>query len=139
MGLFWKKRGFISLFFFAPFLCLRLLFLGFLFCQIILAQSFTSCPNKSLSFSGWPPKKESDLQRILSRVKDKSKVILKIDIQGYEYKIIDQIVNNFHQINMLLIQFYWINKNEEMFIKSIKAQSFCVFSYRDLVEGINLF
>ena len=58
------------------------------------------------------------MQKILSRVNDKSKVILKIDIQGYEYKIIDQIVDNFHQINMLLVQFYWINKNEEIFVES---------------------
>ena len=63
---------------------------------------------------------EADLKKVLSRVKDNSKVFLKIDIQGNEYEIIDQIVENFQQINMLVVQFYWINKNEDQFINSIK-------------------
>ena len=63
---------------------------------------------------------EADLKKVLSRVKNNSKVFLKIDIQGNEYEIIDQIVENFQQINMLVVQFYWINKNEDQFINSIK-------------------
>ena len=65
-------------------------------------------------------KNESDLKKVLSRVKDNSKVIFKIDIQSFEYKIIDQLIENSDQINMMAIQFYWINKNEESFIDSIK-------------------
>ena len=63
---------------------------------------------------------EADLKKVLSRVKNNSKVFLKVDIQGNEYEIIDQIVENFQQINMLVVQFYWINKNEDQFINSIK-------------------
>mgnify|MGYP006161903587 FL=1 len=65
-------------------------------------------------------KNETDIKKILSRVKDKSKVIFKIDIQSFEYKIIDQLAESSDQINMMAIQFYWIDKNEETFIDSIK-------------------
>ena len=65
-------------------------------------------------------KNEADIKKVLSRVKDNSKVIFKIDIQSFEYKIIDQLVECSEQINMMAIQFYWINKNEEIFIDSIK-------------------
>jgi hypothetical protein len=65
-------------------------------------------------------KNETDLKKALTRIKNNSKVFLKIDIQCNEYEIIDQIVENFQQINMLVIVFYWINKNEEKFIHSIQ-------------------
>ena len=57
---------------------------------------------------------------MLSRINNNSKVFFKIDIQSFEYEIIDQLVENSEQVNMLVIQFYWINKNEERFINSIK-------------------
>ena len=65
-------------------------------------------------------KNEVDLKKVLSRINNNSKVFFKIDIQSFEYEIIDQLVENSEQVNMIVIQFYWINKNEERFINSIK-------------------
>ena len=65
-------------------------------------------------------KNEVDLKLVLSRINNNSKVLFKIDIQNFEYKIIDQLVENSGQVNMIIIQFYWINKNEERFMHSIK-------------------
>ena len=80
--------------------------------SVKLYKEKIACPSKN--------RNEADLKKVLSRVKDNSKVFLKIDIQGNEYEIIDQMVENFQQINMLVVQFYWINKNEDQFINSIK-------------------
>ena len=51
---------------------------------------------------------------------DTNKNLLKIDIEGSEYEIIDEIVNYNSKINMLIIEFHWINKNKKLFINSIK-------------------
>ena len=49
-------------------------------------------------------------------------VILKVDIEGDEYKILDQILDNSNKINTLIIEFHDIHKNidkiEEFIIKS---------------------
>ena len=65
-------------------------------------------------------KNNADLNKVLTRIKNNSEVFLKIDIECSEYEIIDQIVENFQKINMLVIVFYWINKNEEKFIDSVQ-------------------
>ncbi len=62
----------------------------------------------------------ADLSKAMSRLNDNSKIVLKIDIQNNEYQIINQIIEQSNQINLLIIQFYWIDKNETIFIKSIK-------------------
>ena len=46
--------------------------------------------------------------------------MLKIDIEGSEYEIIEDIVKNNTKIKMLIIEFHWINKNKKKFINSIK-------------------
>ena len=56
--------------------------------------------------------KDIDLKKVFSRINNKSEVILKSDIEGDEYKIIDQLIEYSSRIKMLMIEFHWINKNE---------------------------
>ena len=52
--------------------------------------------------------KEITISEILSNYKD---VILKIDIEGDEYKILNEIHKNQKKINLLIIEFHYISKN----------------------------
>lgn len=62
----------------------------------------------------------ADLSKVVSRQDEDSEIILKIDIQSNEYKIINQIIEHSNKINLLIMQFYWIDKNEKIFEESIK-------------------
>ena len=44
----------------------------------------------------------------------------KSDIEGDEYLVIDQILEYSNRIQMLIIEFHWIDKNENKFIESVK-------------------
>ena len=59
------------------------------------------------------------LNNILKKTNNK-KNLLKIDIEGSEYKVIDHIIKNHLKVKMLVIEFHWINKNKNLFIKSVK-------------------
>ena len=59
------------------------------------------------------------LNSILNKIYNK-KNLLKIDIEGSEYEIIDDIIKHNLKIKMLIIEFHWINKNNKLFIKSFK-------------------
>ncbi len=59
------------------------------------------------------------LNEILFNIEGKNN-LLKIDIEGSEYEIIDDILSKSPMINMLIIEFHWINDNKEIFINSIK-------------------
>ena len=48
------------------------------------------------------------------------KIILKCDIEGDEYKIINQISNNSNAIEMIVIEFHWVERNFNIFKNSIK-------------------
>ena len=62
---------------------------------------------------------ETDIKRVFKRV-DKKEVILKCDIEGMEYNIIDQILEYKDQIEMFIVEFHRIDKNEKNFLESIK-------------------
>ena len=70
----------------------------------------------------YPPResKDIDLKKVFSRINNKSEVILKSDIEGDEYKIIDQLTEYSSRIKMLMIEFHWIDKNEKIFLDSVK-------------------
>lgn len=91
---------------------------------------------KNLSFYPekvtYPIKKENDtdLNKVLLRLPSNQTMILKIDIEGYEFNLIDQIVENKSRITMLIIEFHWLDKNEELFIKSIKK----IQKYFDIIH-----
>ncbi len=65
-------------------------------------------------------KNETDLNSAIKELDNDNKIFLKIDIQCCEYEIANQIAENSEKINMIVIVFYWINKNEKKFIDSIK-------------------
>lgn len=64
-------------------------------------------------------KNDINLKKIFQNI-DNDKNLLKIDIEGSEYEIIDEIVKYQSKINMLIVEFHWINKKKKLFTKSIK-------------------
>tara|TARA_B100001175_G_C19486280_1_gene629964 strand:+ start:1024 stop:1824 length:801 start_codon:yes stop_codon:yes gene_type:complete len=60
-----------------------------------------------------------DLRSIFKKI-NSNKNLLKIDIEGSEYEIINEIINYKSKIKMLIIEFHWINKNKKLFIQSVK-------------------
>ena len=50
----------------------------------------------------------------------KEKIILKIDIEGNEYKLLKDILENLNQINVLIIEFHTIKKNIKIILNFIK-------------------
>jgi len=63
---------------------------------------------------------DTDIEKVFSRIERNSEVILKSDIESSEYHIIDQILEYSSRIQMLIIEFHWIDKNENIFIDSVK-------------------
>jgi hypothetical protein len=59
-----------------------------------------------------------NLKQIFSKFETENN-LLKIDIEGGEYEIIDDILSNSSKINMLIIEFHWINNKNKIFIDSI--------------------
>jgi hypothetical protein len=67
-------------------------------------------------------KKDTNIEKVFSRLSNNDKIILKCDIEGNEFEIIEQIIKYSSRIDMLIFEFHLINqsKNEELFIESIK-------------------
>jgi hypothetical protein len=61
-----------------------------------------------------------DVDKVFSRIPESEKVILKSDIEGSEYDVIDQIVSYSNRIEMLIFEFHWIDKKEDTFLESVK-------------------
>ena len=62
---------------------------------------------------------ELNPKQILSNIEN-DKILLKIDIEGGEYDIIDQIIEHNNKIISILIEFHELNKFEEKFEQKIK-------------------
>jgi len=67
-------------------------------------------------------KNDTDIETVFSRFDYKDAIILKCDIEGSEYDIIEQITRYSPRINMLIVEFHWINqsKYQENFIQAVK-------------------
>ena len=63
---------------------------------------------------------DTDIDKVFSRIPHNEKVVLKSDIEGSEYEVIDQIVSYSDRIEMLIFEFHWLDKNEEIFLESVK-------------------
>lgn len=63
---------------------------------------------------------DTDVDKVFSRIPEGEKIILKSDIEGSEYDVIDQIVNHSNRIEMLIFEFHWIDKKEDTFLESVK-------------------
>ena len=65
-------------------------------------------------------KNNINLDQIFSRLKNKNNSLVKMDIEGGEYEIIDKLIEYHNNIEMLIIEFHWINNNKDIFEESIK-------------------
>ena len=61
-----------------------------------------------------------DVEKVFTRVDKSGDVVLKCDIDGGEYKIIDGILKYSSRIKMLIFEFHLVDNNEENFYNSIK-------------------
>ena len=64
-------------------------------------------------------KTDIDLNNIFKKIKS-NKNLLKIDIEGNEYSIIEQISQNSSNIKMLIIEFHFIKNKKKLFTDSVK-------------------
>ncbi len=62
---------------------------------------------------------DTNIPKIFSVINSKNN-LLKIDIEGGEYLIINDIINCHKKLNTLVIEFHWIDKNKKKFINSVK-------------------
>ena len=63
---------------------------------------------------------EADIDKVFSRIPSIKKVVFKIDIEGVEFELIDKIIEYKSKISMIIFEFHWLDKNEDIFIKSVK-------------------
>lgn len=65
-------------------------------------------------------KYDADLQKVFNRLNEKEKkIILKIDIEGYEYQIVPHLFNVKKEILMIVVEYHDIEKNILKFKKQI--------------------
>ena len=62
---------------------------------------------------------DTNLYNIFNKIKS-SNNLLKLDIEGSEYSIIEQIKKNSSNIKILIIEFHFIKNNKDLFINSVK-------------------
>ena len=72
-------------------------------------------------------------------------VFLKCDIEGSEYYIIDDILEYHNRIDVIVLEFHWVDKNLELFSESIKKllKHFSIVhihgnNHKSLVKNINI-
>ena len=63
---------------------------------------------------------QTNLYEIVNDVVAKSRFILKVDIEGAEYRIVDSIVYFSKQIDLLIIEFHGILRNYDQFEQSLQ-------------------
>ena len=56
---------------------------------------------------------DADIEKVFSRINNGEDVILKSDIEGSEYEVIDQILKFSNRIDMLIFEFHWIYKADK--------------------------
>jgi len=65
-------------------------------------------------------KNDIDVDDVFIGVNIQEKVVIKSDIEGSEYKIIDQILKYSTRVEMLVFEFHFIDVNEKIFFESVK-------------------
>tara|TARA_B100000029_G_scaffold516568_1_gene631216 strand:- start:3777 stop:4574 length:798 start_codon:yes stop_codon:yes gene_type:complete len=66
-------------------------------------------------------KNEISLKNVLDNIKSEQKLILKIDIEGTEYDLIEEILQSSSRLDLLIIEFHNTDLNESNFTKSINS------------------
>ena len=62
---------------------------------------------------------DTDIDKVFSRLPVDAKVVLKSDIEGSEFDVIDGILKYHSKIKMIIFEFHWMNKNEKIFLESL--------------------
>ena len=57
-------------------------------------------------------------------MKNSKNVLLKVDIEGDEYRIINDIIKNYDKINLLIIEFHYVYKNFRLIKKFLSNTNF---------------
>ena len=63
---------------------------------------------------------DTDIDKVFSRLPIDTKVVLKSDIEGSEFEVIDEILKHQSKIKMIIFEFHWMNTNEQIFLESVK-------------------
>mgnify|MGYP001162260822 FL=1 len=63
---------------------------------------------------------QGTINQVFSRVSSNEKVIIKIDIEGSEFEIIDELSQVSGRVEMAIFEFHELDKNEKIFLSSIK-------------------
>ena len=68
---------------------------------------------------------DTDIDKVFSRIDNNENVIIKCDIEGSEYDIIDQILKYSEKIDMLIFEFHWIfSPDKSSYVGSYKNDKF---------------
>lgn len=102
-----------------------------------LKKHFCFVKNKKINFqkkkvspiNAFSLKNNITVDKIFKNLNYKN-VFLKCDIEGSEYLIIDDILNYHSKIDVITIEFHWVEKNLEIFIESIKK----ILNYYSIVH-----
>jgi len=119
---FWKKR-------FKNDLISFLLFKKIKFNQIMDVFKYFSYlaffrgKNEHLIKKVVPKKKKINQVTVNEALKDFQNTLLKIDIEGDEYSVLDQVNKNSKKINLLIIEFHDVNKNIKKIKKFLKKSN----------------
>jgi len=66
-------------------------------------------------------KNQIDIESVFSKLDDSiNNIGLKLDIEGDEYNILDDVMKNSKKVNFLIVEFHEIEKNQKTFIKIMK-------------------
>lgn len=63
---------------------------------------------------------DTDIEKVFSRIDENEEVILKSDIEGSEFEVIDGITKYSQRIKMLIFEFHWLDKNEDVFLDTVR-------------------
>tara|TARA_Y100000590_G_C15515744_1_gene937245 strand:- start:44 stop:835 length:792 start_codon:yes stop_codon:yes gene_type:complete len=78
-----------------------------------------------------------DIKEIFSKI-NKEKVILKIDIEGDEYKVLNEILNLSGQVESILVEFHGLEENRDKFlsiINKIQKTYFIIHLHANNITG----
>ena len=89
------------------------------FSYIILLNSSQILHEKQKILQKPKKRNETNVEEIFKNTSFNN-ILLKVDIEGSEYEIIDQIVDSSHKILSLIIEFHEVDKYEDIFEDKIK-------------------
>ena len=134
--IFWLKNGVNSLYYYIRYKNNFKNVFKFLDYKYFFSQNKITHKKFKITATNNFKKKEISLNQILKN--ELNNLILKIDIEGDEYLVLEDIVKHQKKINCLIIEFHKINKNKKKikrFIKKINYLKNCNISPNNSVEA----